>query len=47
MIYDKIRKGNNLDNIDISKAMEISNESIVSEHAYRRKENEDGNERVL
>lgn len=47
MIYDKIRKGNNLDNIDISKVMEISNESIVSEHAYRRKENEDGNARVL
>lgn len=47
MIYDKIRKGNNIDNMDKSKIIEISNESIVSDYAYRRKEDEDGNARIL
>ena len=47
MIYDKIRKGNNIDNINTSKIMEVSNESIVSENDYRGKKDEDGNARIL
>ena len=47
MIYDKIRKGNNIDNMDKSEIIEISNESIISDYAYRGKTNEDGNARIL
>ena len=47
MIYDKIRNGNNIDNSNSFKTMEISNESVLSEYDNRRKENEDGNARIL
>lgn len=46
MIYDKIRNGNNISSNDKIKTMEISNESILHEYDYRRKEDENNDTRI-